>query len=98
MSVPVYRGNLLQGLVDRYRAAKAAAREAARQEAELKDEILAGMKGRQRLVVGDVELRCRKVAAVPARSITAAMVGETIGGRRGHLALELVPLDDETSG
>lgn len=91
--VPVYRGNRLQEVLDRFRAAKEAKKAAEAAEAEARRELLAGLGRRAQMRVGDWVVRRREVAAVAPVMITERMVGEQLGGRRGHVVIEVVPLE-----
>ena len=93
-NIPVYRGNLLHDLLERFSAAKAARKEAKRLEAEARDAILAAMNGRPALRVGERIVRARAVAGSPGTTITAAMLGQVLPGRRGFLALDVIPAAD----
>lgn len=92
-SVPVYRGNSLHGLIDEFLRARAARKEAKRLEAEARDAILAALRGRPLLRVGDRLVRARAVAGAPGQTITAAMVGQVLPGRRGFVALDVLAAD-----
>lgn len=91
--IPVYRGNRLQEVLERFRAAREAKKAAEATEAEARQELLAGLGRRVQLRVGDWVVRRREVAAVPPVLVTERMVGERIGGRRGHAVVEVVPLE-----
>jgi hypothetical protein len=96
-TIPTYRGNALHQLVADFVAAKAARKEAARLEGEARDAILAAMRGRPLLRVGDQVVRVREVAGTPGQTVTAAMVGQVLPGRRGHVALEVLGVDDDAT-
>ena len=97
-NVPVYRGNSLHQLLDDFLAAKAARKEAKRLEGEARDAILAAMRGRSVLRVGDRVVRVREVAGTPGQTVTAAMVGQVIPGRRGHVLVDVLAATDELDG
>lgn len=94
-SIPVYRGNALHPLLDDFQAAKAARKEAEGREAEARDAILQALKGRPALRVGDRVVRVRTVSAVPPVTVTVAMLGRVMGGRKGHRVVEVVPAGGE---
>lgn len=97
-TVPVYRGNALHQLLDDFLAAKAARKEAKRLEGEARDAILAALRGRPALRVGDRVVRVRQVAGTPGQTITAAMVGQMILGRRGHVLVDVLAAAEELNG
>ena len=94
-TVPVYRGNALHQLLDDFLAAKAARKEAKRLEGEARESILAALRGRPVLRVGDRVVRVREVAGSPGHRITAAMVGQMVPGRRGHVLVDVLGVDDD---
>jgi hypothetical protein len=48
------------------------------------------LRGRPLLRVGDRVVRIRTVAGTPGQTVTAAMVGQVIPGRRGHVQVEVL--------
>lgn len=93
MSIARIRSAALPRLCADYLAAVAARKAAEKAEALAKAGIVKQLAGRSVAACAGYLVKLVAVAGTPARPITAAMVGETIPGRRGHDRLDVTPLE-----